>query len=97
MHKQYVGGELEKCDDKQRDTMALNVECFEARLDVVENRVDRFGESIEMIQKEVVPKLKESVLEELLVQINVKKAKRQHSEILKWEGQKAAKEEVESK
>ena len=56
----YVGGELEK----QRNAMAVNVECFEARLDVVEKRVGRFGVSIETIQKELVPKLKESVLEE---------------------------------
>ena len=39
---------------------------------VVENRTDRFGEHIETIQKELVPKLKESVLKELLVQINLK-------------------------
>jgi septal ring factor EnvC (AmiA/AmiB activator) len=57
----YVSDEVEKTGESQRNTMAVNVECFEARLDVVENRVDRFGECIDTIQKELVPKLKESV------------------------------------
>ena len=70
-----MSSELEKFDTCQRNTVPVDVECLEARLDVVENRTDRFGERIETIQKELVPKLKESVLEELLVQINPKKNK----------------------
>ena len=61
----YVSSELEKFDTCQRNTVPVDVECLKARLDVVENRTGRFGERIETIQKELVPKLKESVLEEL--------------------------------
>ena len=77
----YVSSELEKFDTCQRNTVPVDVECLEARLDVVENRTNRFGERIEMIQKELVPKLKESVVEELLVQINLKETKKQKLEI----------------
>ncbi|CAB4011553.1 Retrovirus-related Pol poly from transposon 412 [Paramuricea clavata] len=78
----YVSGEVEKSGESQRNTMAVSVECFEARLDVVENRVDRFGEGIDTIQKELVPKLKESVLEELLAEINLKETRKQNLEML---------------
>ena len=61
---------MEKSGERQQNTKALNIECFEVRLNVVENRVDQFGECIATFQKELVPKLKESVLEELLVEIN---------------------------
>ena len=45
----YVSSELEKFDTCQRNTVPVDVECLEARLDVVENRTDRFGERIETI------------------------------------------------
>jgi hypothetical protein len=77
-----VSDEVEKSGESQRNSMAVNVECFEARLDVVENRVDRFGECIDTIQTELVPKLKESVLEELLAEINLKETRKQNSEML---------------
>ena len=60
----YVSGELEKFVS-QRNTVPVNVECFEARLNVVENCTDGLGERLETIQKELVPWLKESILEEL--------------------------------
>ena len=45
----YMSSELEKFDTCQRNTVPVDVECLEARLDVVENRTDRFGERIETI------------------------------------------------
>ncbi len=51
----YVSGELEKFDVSQRNTLPVSVECFEARLDVAENRIDTFGERIDTIQRKLVP------------------------------------------
>ena len=55
-----------------------------------------FGERIETIQKELVPKLKESVLDELLVQINLKGTKKQNSEMLNRDAEKSAQERIEN-
>ena len=91
----YVSGELEKFVS-QRNTVPVNVECFEARLNVVENCTDGLGERLETIQKELVPRLKESILEELLVQINLKETKKQKSEMSYRDGEKSAQERVQN-
>ena len=92
----YVSGELEKFDVSQRNTLPVSVECFEARLDVAENRIERFGERIDTIQRELVPKLKESVLEELLVQLNLKETKKQNTEMLNRDAVKSEQEGIEN-
>ena len=92
----YVSSELEKFDTCQRNTVPVDVECLEARLDVVENRTDRFGERIETIQKELVPKLKLSVLEELLVQINLKETKKQKLEMVNRGAEKFVQERIDN-
>ena len=92
----YVSGELEKFDVSQRNTLPVSVECFEARLDVAENRIERLGERIDTIQRELVPKLKESVLEELLVQLNLKETKKQNTEMLNRDAVKSEQEGIEN-
>lgn len=92
----YVSSELEKFDTCQRNTVPVDVECLEARLDVVENRTDRVGERIETIEKELVPKLKESVLEELLVQINLKETKKQKLEMVNRDAEKFVQERIDN-
>ena len=84
----YVSGEFEKFDVCQRNTLPW--------LDVAENRIDRFGELIDTIQRELVPKLKESVLEELLVQINLKETTKQNSEMLNRDAVKSEQEGIEN-
>ncbi len=39
----YVSGELEKFDVSQRSTLPVSVDCFEAGLDVAENRIERLS------------------------------------------------------
>ncbi len=72
--------------------------CFEARLDVAvaENRIERFGERIDTIQRELVRKLKESVLEELLVQLDLKETKNQNTEMLNRNAMKSEQEGIEN-
>ena len=55
------------------------MECFEARLDVVENSVGRFGERLQRMQEETVFGLKETVLEELLKEINISETRSDES------------------
>ena len=57
-----MSGGLENFDTSQRNTVLVNIECLEARLDVVKNRTNRFGERIETIQKQLVSRLKKRVL-----------------------------------
>ena len=57
-----MSGGLENFDTSQRNTVPVNIECLEARLDVIENRTNRFGERIETIQKQLVSRLKKRVL-----------------------------------
>ena len=65
-----VKGEFEKSDQNRQNNMSIKVECYEVRLDALENRLERLGESLERFQIEVEPKLKEGVLEELLKEIS---------------------------
>ena len=48
-----MGSEFRKSDENKRNRRALDVECVEARLDVIETRVDRFGKTIQELQKEL--------------------------------------------
>ena len=62
-----MSGGLKNFDTSQRKTVPVNIECLEARLDVVENRTNRFGEPKETFQKQLVSRLKKRVLAEMLV------------------------------
>lgn len=76
-----------------RNTSSIDVECFESRLSDVENRVQELGEWLERIQKEMVPALKESILEELLDEIKIKEAKSEITNVepvKKWSPEKRA-------
>ena len=77
-----VSDEVEKSGESQRNTKALHIECFEARLDVVKNRVDQFGECIATIQKEFVPKLKEVISKNCWSKLTQKKRR---NKVRKWE------------
>ena len=44
--------ELVMSGNMRQNTLPINVECFEARLDVVENSVERFGERLQRMQEE---------------------------------------------
>ena len=57
-----MSGGLENFDTSLRNTVPVNIECLEARLDVIENLTNRFGERIETIQKQLVSRLKKRVL-----------------------------------
>ena len=58
------------------------MECFEARLDVVENSVGRFGERLQRMQEETVFGLKETVLEELLKEINISETRSEKARVV---------------
>ena len=61
-----VKGEFEKSDQNRQNNMSIKVECYEEKLDALENRLERLAESLKRFQIEVEQKLKEGVLEELL-------------------------------
>ena len=74
--------ELVMSGNTRQNTLPVNVECFEARLDVVENRVERFGERLQRMQEETVLGLKETVLEDLLKEINIRETRSEKARVV---------------
>ena len=69
-------------ENTRQNTLPINVECFEARLDVVKNSVERFGERLQRMQEETVLGLKETVVEELLKEINVRETRSEKARVV---------------
>ena len=74
--------ELVLSENTRQNTLPINVECFEARLDVVENSVERFGGRLQRMQEETVLGLKETVLEELLKEINIRETRSEKARVV---------------
>jgi hypothetical protein len=70
--QQVLEKELIMAEKIRRSTPPINVECVEARLDAVENNVERFGHRLQRIHEETLLGLKETVLEELLKEIRAR-------------------------
>ncbi len=84
----HVSEEQVMSEKIRRSTLPINVERVEARLDVVENNVERFGNRLQRIHEETLLGLKETVLEELLKEIRAREMNEEKPRV--WQANKSS-------